>query len=142
MFILGDTSNTNDTRRQDLAWPDTAYQGVRVAANARFYLWSFLQVGAEGAYRLVTNPGEGGLRVRSPYYFPNGKTTFGFEGSAFASVGIVSSLRLAAASTTAATCSASCGPRKRQRHPDERQRRDRPVHGLHPRRGRGLRRRG
>jgi hypothetical protein len=94
MFILGDTSNTNDTRRQDLAWPDTAYQGVRVAANARFYLWSFLQVGAEGAYRLVTNPGEGGLRVRSPYYFPNGKTTFGFEGSAFASVGIVSWLEL------------------------------------------------
>ena len=94
MFIIGDTSNTNDTQRQSLAWPDTAYQGVRVAANARFYVWSFLQVGAEGAYRLVTSPGEGGLRVRSPYYFPNGKATFGLEGSAFVSVGIVSWLEI------------------------------------------------
>ncbi len=94
LFVIGDTSNTSDQQRQTLAWPDTAYQGARIALNARFYLLSILQVGAEAAYRLVTNPGSGGLRVQSSYYFPNGKVSYGLEGSAFVSVGILSWLEL------------------------------------------------
>ncbi len=94
LFVIGDTSDPNDTQRQSLAWPDTAYQGARLAASGRFYLWSFLQVGAEAGYRLVTNPGQGGLRVQSSHYFPNGKASYGLEGSAFVSVGVVSWLEI------------------------------------------------
>jgi hypothetical protein len=89
MFVIGDTTNTNDPSRSSLPWPDVAYEGARFAASGRFYLWNIFQVGAEAAYRLVTNPGEGGLRVRSSYYFPNGVASYGVDGSAFVSVGIV-----------------------------------------------------
>ncbi len=89
LFVIGDTSDPNDRNRQDLAWPDTAYQGARFAANARFYLWSVVQLGVEAAYRLVTNPGQGGLRVRSTYYFPEGMASYGLDGSAFVGVGLM-----------------------------------------------------
>jgi hypothetical protein len=96
LFVIGDTTNTNDPRRSSLPWPDVAYQGARFAASGRFYLWNIFQVGAEAAYRLVTNPGEGGLRVRSSNYFPNGVTSYGVDGSAFVSVGLVSWLEIRA----------------------------------------------
>ena len=89
LFVIGDTTNSNDPRRSSLPWPDVAYQGARFAASGRFYLWNIFQIGAEAAYRLVTNPGEGGVRVRSSTYFPNGVASYGVDGSAFVSVGIV-----------------------------------------------------
>jgi hypothetical protein len=96
MFLIGDTSATNDPFRASLPWPDVAYQGVRVAGSGRFYLGDMVQVGVEAAYRLVTNPGDGGLRVRSTYYFPDGKTTVGLDGSAFVGVGVMPWLEIRA----------------------------------------------
>ena len=97
MFVIGDTSNTNDPLRSSLSWPDVAYQGARFAASGRFYLWNIFQIGAEAAYRLVTNPGEGGVRVRSSTYFPNGVASYGVDSSAFVSVGLLSWLEIRAA---------------------------------------------
>jgi hypothetical protein len=89
VFVFGDTSDPNDEPRRDLVWPDVAYQGGRFAASARFYLWDIVQVGAEAGYRLVTSPGEGGMRVRSASYFPKGSASYGLDGSAFVSVGVL-----------------------------------------------------
>jgi hypothetical protein len=97
MFVIMDSSNANDAARSGLDWPDVAYQGARFAASGRFFLGDLVQVGAEAAYRLVTSPGEGGARVRSSYYFPNGKATYGLDGMVFVSLGVVSWLELRAA---------------------------------------------
>jgi hypothetical protein len=37
------------------------------------------------------------MRVRSSYYFPNGKTSYGLDGLAFVSVGVMSWLEIRAA---------------------------------------------
>ena len=96
MFAIGDTSDTNDAPRSSLDWPDIVYQGARFAVSGRFFLGDIVQVGAEAAYRFVTNPGEGGTRVRSSDYFPNGKTSYGLDGLAFVSVGVMSWLEIRA----------------------------------------------
>jgi hypothetical protein len=90
LFLISDTSDANDAVRSGLSVPDTAYQGVRIAASGRFYLGDIVQVGVEAAFRRVTNPGEGALKVRSDYYFPNGMVSYGLDGSAFVSVGVLS----------------------------------------------------
>ena len=94
IFMMGDPSGPNTPRRQNLVWPNMAYQGVRVAASGRFHLWSFLEIGAEAGYRLVTTPGDGDVRVRSSYYFPNATVNYGMDGSLFLSVGVVSWLEI------------------------------------------------
>ncbi|MBN2573687.1 MAG: hypothetical protein JXP73_03915 [Deltaproteobacteria bacterium] len=96
VFQIGDPSDTSAPLRFTMPWPDVAYQGVRLAASGRFYLWNVVTAGAEAAYRVVTSPGEGGSFVRSSSYFPNGKTSFGFDVSAFASVGVLRWLEIRA----------------------------------------------
>jgi len=94
LFILSNPSDPNSPRRKDLVWPDAAYQGVRIAASGRIHLWSFLQIGAEAGYRLVTNPDYGHLGVRSQHYFPNATVNYGMDGSLFLSFAIVSWLEI------------------------------------------------
>jgi hypothetical protein len=93
-LVLGDAADPNSPGRRTLAWPNVVYQGVRIAASGRFRLWSILQVGAEAAYRLVTSPGEGEVRVRSSNYFPNAKVSFAMDGSLFLGVAIASWLEI------------------------------------------------
>lgn len=87
-FIILDTPSTTDAFRSTLPTPDTVYQGARFALNARLRLFDHLILGIEGAYRLVTNPGHGTNRVRSPQYFPDGVVTAGIDGAAFVGVNI------------------------------------------------------
>lgn len=98
LFVAGDTSDEDDALRTSLAWPNVAYQGARLAASGRFQLTAMFQVGVEAAYRLVTSPGTGETRVRSPYYFPNGKASYGLDGAAFVGAGVLPwlEIRLAA----------------------------------------------
>ncbi len=93
IFAMGDPADPNSPRR-NLAWPNVAYQGVRIAASGRFHLWSFLEIGAEAGYRLVTSPGDGEVRVRSSHYFPNATVNYGMDGSFFLGVGIASWLAI------------------------------------------------
>jgi hypothetical protein len=96
LFVLGDDAGTSGAPRNQLAWPDVAYQGARLAASGRFYLGDRFQIGAEAAYRLVTSSGEGGSRVRSSYYFPNGTANYGLDGSAFLGVAVLPWLEIRA----------------------------------------------
>jgi hypothetical protein len=96
LFVIGDPTESGAPARSTLPWPNVAYQGVRVAASGRFYLGSMFLAGAEAAYRLVTSPGEGETRVRSSYYFPNGKTSYGLDCSAFVSVAVMRWLEIRA----------------------------------------------
>lgn len=95
-FIILDTPSTTDAFRSTLPTPDTVYQGARFAVNARLRLLDHLILGVEGAYRLVTNPGQGTNRVRSPQYFPNGIVTAGVDGAAFVGVNIKQYLEIRA----------------------------------------------
>lgn len=94
LFRIVDTSSTSDAARSSLPWPNTTYQGARIALNGRLRLGDRVLLGAEGAYRLVTNPGEKGNEIRSDAYFPQAKVSVGVEGAAFVSVGIVSWLEI------------------------------------------------
>jgi hypothetical protein len=89
VFQIGDPSNSGDPARSGLVWPDVAYQGARIAPSGRFYLGDIFKAGVEVAYRYVTSPGEGGVAVRSPSYFPNATVSAGIDGSAFVSAGVL-----------------------------------------------------
>jgi hypothetical protein len=95
-FTIADTPDLNDPPRSTLPTPDTTYTGARVALNGRLRLTDRILIGLEGAYRLVTNPGEGVNQVRSAEYFPNAAVTAGIDGALFVGVGVHRAVELRA----------------------------------------------
>jgi hypothetical protein len=86
LFHILDTESTTDAARSSLLTPNVTYSGVRLGAGGRLYLGNRILIGAEGAYRLVTeagSPAVGPDQVRSPNYFPNGKVSVALDAGAF-----------------------------------------------------------
>lgn len=84
-FRIMDTADRTDAPRSSLSTPNVTYAGVRIGAAARFRLASRFQVGGEGAYRVVTNPGTGLNEVRSAGYFPDAAVSTAFDVGGFVS---------------------------------------------------------
>lgn len=82
-FLIQDTADPNDASRLLLSVPNTVYVGARLAVNARFRIGNRVQVGVEGAYRVVTSAGNGIGQVQSNQYFPMSAAPVAVDGNAF-----------------------------------------------------------
>jgi hypothetical protein len=83
LFSLQDSPDPNDAARSTLTTPNVTYQGLRLGGGGRFYLNDRMLAGAEGGYRLVTDPGSGTNQIHSAGYFPNAKPFVAFDLAGF-----------------------------------------------------------
>jgi len=89
IYRILESPSTVDPSRSVLTTPDTSYTGARIGAAGRFYFTDRILAGAEGAYRLVTNPGTGPNDPRSASYFPGATVSAAFDAGGFVGVKVL-----------------------------------------------------